>query len=198
MYILWVHIHLLLIFYMHSCAPYSCSPCCGQKRVLDALGRELQMVVSCLVGAENQVWKWTIIDLGFWRASWVKGETSLTEWHTVTAGVVRTEAERALLLMVTAPASVRTCPDGSVGAQEPVPMASEAFKFAPTLIACCSRPNLYLELWQTDATNHSLVSSMVTLEALGAQKPSLVFFPSVFCIVVMGIPNLPLNHSGLT
>lgn len=50
------------VFCLHSCAPSSCSPCCGQKRVLDALGLELQMVVSYRVGAENQVWKWTIMD----------------------------------------------------------------------------------------------------------------------------------------
>lgn len=50
------------VFCLHGCAPSSRGPCCGQKRVLYALGLELQMVVSCSVGAENQVWKWTMMD----------------------------------------------------------------------------------------------------------------------------------------
>lgn len=72
--------------------------------------------------------------------------TAVHPVHAVSAGVVRTEAERALLFMLTAPALVRTRPDGSVGAQEPVPVASVAFKFVPMLTGCCSRPDLCPEL----------------------------------------------------
>lgn len=71
--------------------------------------------------------------------------------------------------------------------------------FAPMLLGCCSRPGLFPELWQNNAATH-LVSFMVTLHALGFQKPSFDLLPAVFllCVVVIGIPNLPFNHSGLT
>lgn len=41
---------------MFTCAPHACSGHRGRKRTLDCPGLRLEIVVSCHVGAGNQIW----------------------------------------------------------------------------------------------------------------------------------------------